>query len=35
MTKITDSLVLGAGGEYSDYQHILEMLQEITCVSRD
>ena len=30
MVKVTDELVIGAGGEYSDFQAIIEMLEEIT-----
>jgi hypothetical protein len=31
MVQVTDELVIGAGGEYSDFQAIIEMLEEITC----
>ena len=31
MTIVGDNLVLGASGEYSDFQHIKEMLDDITC----
>lgn len=30
MVQVTDELVIGAGGEYSDFQAIIEMLEEIT-----
>ena len=30
MVKVTDELVIGAGGEFSDFQAIIEMLEEIT-----
>ena len=33
MVQVTDELVMGAGGEYSDFQAIVEMLEEITCAS--
>lgn len=35
MVKVTDELVMGAGGEYSDFQAIIEMLEEITCAPRN
>ena len=31
MTKVSDRCAIGAGGEYSDYQAILEMIEDITC----
>ena len=34
MVKVTDELVMGAGGEYSDFQAIIEMIEEITCAFR-
>ena len=33
MLKVSDGLVLGASGEYSDFQAITELLDDITYVA--